>query len=1676
MSQPANDDFSQHLSDGEESNHEDASDTGTAPKQQQQVIPQTTAILNIKLPILKKEEYDIWAMEMEHYLEYIDNEVWKRFKLLKRKGKLRIFLLMAIPKEHMRRFHEMDDAKEIWEAIAHGAEVSTEDANHKFLRSLPLAWSNLAMIMRTNPEIDTLSIDDLYNNLRVFEQEIQGALKTSSSAQNVAFVSQSKSSTNKVKSGFSGAYNTCTPSTSSTNNPEKEVLAGFADEYRAFPGVRVDGKTPVGFDKKKLECFNCHNTGHFARECTAKGTHDGKKKRDSLYQHQEAGKQEKNQMGLLTMDDGIVNWGEHTEAEETNHALMAISSSNEVSLCSKTCIDSYNKLKTLCDEQMNQLGDQEAQILAYSQVVKKLEAQLVTSQKQQLSLNEKLAFQKEIDDALYVYGKKGPQKPEISVSDENSSEHSTCQSNDSEGSCENTSEHSFETESESLDEPNEMSKSRLEVTNEKDVSAPNSKEVAPSCVSHIKSPRQPLKDNETHKVNRKSWNDMMKRELGEGYSFTKKKCFVCGSLSHLIKDCDYYEKKMAREAEVKRVVNTGTSTEEPCIRFFSNVTEWSCGAPLTFKMPDENQILLKVPRHHNMYSFDMKTPSPAKGFACLIAKATSDESKLWHRRLGHINFKNLNKLVMGKPCKVVYLPRFCWVFFLASKDETSGILQTFIRQIENQLSHRVKIIRSDNGTEFKNRDMLEFCGNKGIKQEYSNARTPQQNGVAERMNRTLIEAARTMLADSLLPTTFWAEAVSTACYIFNRVRVTKPQHKTPYELLFGHKPIISYIRPFGCHVTILDTLSVLGKFDRKSDEGFLVGESANNADEEVELIVVPSAVKIPEEKDESRATSKNLKPEETLTEPQTEMKDSLTNHKIQAFRNELEEIAPKAFRDSPENNTTSTYYCYYLEMKSTSWNEGDWHKWVLQEIKEIKGCGCEDKLVFVAQGYTQEEGIDYDEVFAPVARIEAIRFMSHNPGFVDHDQPIGLYGGQSFEWTTSSHRALVTVAEIQAVEKERKAKNILLMAIPKEHMRRFHGMDDAKEIWEAIRTRFGGNANSKKMQKAVFKQRSCTPSTSTNIPKKEVFVGFADEVIYSLFAKQSEDWDLLHEDLEQIDNVDNEEMDINWKIAMIAIRMKKFYKKTRRRVRVDGKTPVGFDKKKLECFNCHNTGHFARECTSKGTHDGKKKRDSFYQHQEAGKQEKNQMGLLTMDDGIVNWGEHTEAEETNHALMAISSSNEENRNESCQRKGTIAENSRFMERFFQESLEIIDSSIVQYKDSIGKPSYSRFTKTNDFKGVPHPLSGDYSPKPQEEIDDSLYVYGKKGPQKPEISVSDDNSSEHSTCQSNDSEGSCGNTSEHSFETESESLSEPNEMSKSRLEVTNEKDVSAPKSKEVEPSCGVSQHKTKELAVVKSEELEVQDRDEKDNPCLGNMISMKNEGTAQVNEGTARVNEGTTEVNESTAEKIKVPLLFVKVPLVLSDILERTACFIRYRIKVLNKLSLQRSYGFHNWYQSLVTLDLGSTRYVSAAYVHVSAINEIRKVNIANEHLVLLIEVSILRLQALISDAMSVNTASLIKVVSVAQIVYAANMKALHHKWLAQKSMGDWEESKNYNLTSCELIGNLKVYEEVIKKDFENCKGKKEQSRSLALKVKKEVSDEDTQGALRLVKRRVLLWP
>nr|GEV81505.1 ribonuclease H-like domain-containing protein [Tanacetum cinerariifolium] len=156
-----------------------------------------------------------------------------------------------------------------------------------------------------------------------------------------------------------------------------------------------------------------------------------------------------------------------------------------------------------------------------------------------------------------------------------------------------------------------------------------------------------------------------------------------------------------------------------------------------FKLPDKSQVLLRVPREKNMYNVNLKDIVPSGDLTCLFVKATTDKSNLWHRRLRH--------------------------------DETSPILKTFITGIENQLSLKVKVIRSDNGTEFKIFNLNQFCELKGIKREFSVPRTPLQNGIAKRKNRTLIEAARTMLADSLLPIPFWAEAVNTACYVQNRV-------------------------------------------------------------------------------------------------------------------------------------------------------------------------------------------------------------------------------------------------------------------------------------------------------------------------------------------------------------------------------------------------------------------------------------------------------------------------------------------------------------------------------------------------------------------------------------------------------------------------------------------------------------------------------------------------------------------------------------------------------------------------------------------------------------------------------------------------------------------------------------------------------------------------------------------
>ncbi|GKA95138.1 putative ribonuclease H-like domain-containing protein [Tanacetum coccineum] len=391
------------------------------------------------------------------------------------------------------------------------------------------------------------------------------------------------------------------------------------------------------------------------------------------------------------------------------------------------------------------------------------------------------------------------------------------------------------------------------------------------------------------KVNTVSVNDTTARERTVVSENKEKEVNV-------VKDSACWSNPQQKEYKEKAVIDSGCSSghdRNNSLCLLSMKTMMVDLFPLEMvkvefleKLLDESQVLLRVPRKDIIYSVDLKSVVPTGGLTCLFAKVTINESNIWHRRLEHINYKIMNKLVKGnlvrglpskifendhscvacqkrkqhkvsyktklvnsiiKPLHMLHMDlfgptnvkilikrsyclvvtddfsRFSWVFFLTTKDETSGILKTSITGIENQLDYKVKVIKCDNGTKFKNSIMNQFCEMKGIKREFSIARTPQRNGVAERKNITLIEAARTMLVNSKLPTTFWVEAVSTACYVLNRVLIIKPHNKTPYELIYGRPLLINFMKPFGCPVTILNTRDHLGKFDGKADEGFFVG-------------------------------------------------------------------------------------------------------------------------------------------------------------------------------------------------------------------------------------------------------------------------------------------------------------------------------------------------------------------------------------------------------------------------------------------------------------------------------------------------------------------------------------------------------------------------------------------------------------------------------------------------------------------------------------------------------------------------------------------------------------------------------------------------------------------------------------------------------------------------------------
>ncbi|KAI3784263.1 hypothetical protein L1987_43358 [Smallanthus sonchifolius] len=526
-------------------------------------------------------------------------------------------------------------------------------------------------------------------------------------------------------------------------------------------------------------------------------------------------------------------------------------------------------------------------------------------------------------------------------------------------------------------------------------------------------------------------------------------------------------------------------------------------------IPPPESILLTAQRKENLYVLDMNEVTPSGSVSCFLLKASVDEPDLWHRRLSHVNIKTINKLVKnnlvrglpdkefqledhciaclkGKQHKSSHKPktlntndtplqllhmdlfgptnvmslgkksyclvitddytRFSWVYFLRTKDETAEILKSYILRVENQSNQKVKII--------------------------SAPRTPQQNGVAERRNITLIESARSMLADSKLPLAFWAEAVSTA-YVQNRVLIVIPLNKTPYELWFQRVPYIGFLKPFGCPCTILITHGVLPKFGAKSDEGYFVGYSSQSKAYRVfnsrTIIVEESAnVECREhivcEQGKSPnwlfdidsfsqifepLTFSNMESTSTQTPASTSSTDyrldfpkssislrrpsidppsvveaieaseagtrlsNVTSIILSETENLNEDSSVNAVdaddaiaenidvandvedsstinEETPDQNQSNLEQGIQLEVEELLqfkrhdvWKLVDLPpgkyaigtRWVFRNKQDERGIVVKNKARLVAQGYTQEEGIDYDEVFTPVARLEAIRIF-----------------------------------------------------------------------------------------------------------------------------------------------------------------------------------------------------------------------------------------------------------------------------------------------------------------------------------------------------------------------------------------------------------------------------------------------------------------------------------------------------------------------------------------------------------------------------------------------------------------------------------------------------------------------------------------------------------------------------
>nr|GEZ41038.1 xylulose kinase-1 [Tanacetum cinerariifolium] len=379
-----------------------------------------------------------------------------------RERKARTTLLMALPEDHLAKFHKMADAKEMYDRFQtllsklkiHGAGISHEDANQKFLRSIPSSLSQVALIMRIKSGLDTLSFDDLYNNLRI------------------------------------------------NNDDMEEMDLKWQDDSKA----------------------------------------------------------------LVTIDEKDIDWSGHVEEDAQNYAMMAYSSSNsgsdnEVKSCSKTCKESYARLKKLYDKQRDKLGDASVEITAYTLALKKVKAQLLCHQKNQLAYEQKIRFTKiDLDDKTDVlaYHKKLlaealKEKEDLKTKFEN-------WQNSSKNLSRLLNTQMSANDKFRLGYGDYRYGSILKTTTSMHEPVENAPKVVcepkvwtDAPIIEEENVKETGTPNHSPKIGKKVRNSHTRKGLG--YAFTRKSCFVCGSFSHLIRYCDFHEKRMAKQAELTKSKN-----------------------------------------------------------------------------------------------------------------------------------------------------------------------------------------------------------------------------------------------------------------------------------------------------------------------------------------------------------------------------------------------------------------------------------------------------------------------------------------------------------------------------------------------------------------------------------------------------------------------------------------------------------------------------------------------------------------------------------------------------------------------------------------------------------------------------------------------------------------------------------------------------------------------------------------------------------------------------------------------------------------------------------------------------------------------------------------------------------------------------------------------------------------